>query len=558
MRLSALLPHATGLRLEQALIESQAVIFVVAATARTSRCPLCSRRSSRIHSRYCRTLNELPLIGRRAWLQLRVRRFYCQNHRCRRRIFAERFPQLTIPYGRRTHASRSVLVQIGLALGGNAGVRLAQRLAMPATRSTLLRLVEQAPLPPTPTPRVLGVDEWAKRRGRGYGTILVDLERHEPVDLLPDRTAMTFAAWLRQHPGIEVICRDRSGSYADGARQGAPDAVQVADRWHLLANVGEAVERVLNRKRVQLREAAIAVDRVQAETDDQAVVVAPPPSPEEAHPKTPTKAQREQAEHRDRRKARYDAIVRLHQQGMSLQRIARETGVGRKTVRRFLRAGSFPERAKPPRRPTLLAEYDGYLRKRWMEGCHNAWQLWEEICEQGFTGSAPTVRRYVASWRAEPARHGLAARRGRSDEIPSPPLPQPTRVRSPRQARWLLLHPEERLRPDEQLYRAKLLEVDADIRLAKELADRFATLVRERRSQQLEPWLQAAEHSELEEFREFAVGIRRDHAAVEAALIYEWSSGQVEGQINRVKMLKRQLYGRASLPLLKKRVLLAS
>jgi transposase len=420
---------------------------------------------------------------------------------------------------------------------------------------TLLRLVRATPLPTGPTPRVLGLDDWAWRRGQQYGSILVDLERRRPIDLLPDRSADGVATWLREHPGVEVISRDRAGAYADGARQGAPEAVQVADRFHLLANVGELLERVLGNHRPALRAAAAAVDRVLAEAVPSQAGLSTI-SPPESRP--PTRAHQVQQERRASRLARYEAVVALQQQGFSQCAISEQLGLGRKTIRRYLRANAFPERAQPTGRVTILAPYEAYLRRRWAAGCHNAHQLWQEIRRRGFPGQAPIVRRYVARWRSQPAR------RGRSTQLPAPggsapPPPRPpTRVLSPRQARWLLLRAWDTLEPEEQTYRAHLLDECSAIREARQLAEDFGQLVRQRDRPALPAWLERAEASSQPEVRSFVMGLRRDQAAVEAALSSVWSNGQTEGQVNRLKCLKRQMYGRAKLDLLRKRFLRAA
>jgi transposase len=549
------MPHLAGTRVEQVAIADDAVQIDLRRTARTARCPGCRRRSRRVHSRYSRQIADLPIADRKVVLHLRVRRFRCSASRCPRRIFAEQVPGLAARRARRSAPLLAALQEVGFALGGRPGARIGSRLKMPASRSTLLRLVRQAPSPPPADPRVLGVDDWALRRGQRYGSILVDLERRRPIKLLPDRTAEGLSAWLREHRGIEVISRDRAGAYADGARQGAPDAVQVADRFHLLANAGELLERVLGSRRIALREAAAAVDRTLAQDQPPVMGNAAAPGP----PPGKRRAQQGQQERRAQRMARYDAVVALQQQGYYHAAISRQVGLGRRTVRRYLRAGAFPERAAPSARPTMLTPYEPYLRVRWTDGCHNAYQLWREIQSQGYAGQAANVRRYLARWRPGPGRPGPTIRQGKVDgAAPTPPARQPTTVPSPRQARWLLLGAMETLTPEERAYRTALLDADTGVREVQQLAMDFGALVRTRDATSLIDWLARADASSLPEVRSFAAGIRRDRAAVEAALISPWSNGQTEGQVNRLKALKRQMYGRAKLDLLEKRFLYAA
>jgi len=555
--LTSLLPHLAGLRLEKVVVAGPVITVHVASPRGWATCPVCGHRSRRVRSWYERTLADLPMAGCVLMIRLRVRRFRCVHRACSRTIFAERFPALVGVRARRTHGQRAALERVGYALGGAAGARLASPLGLAGSRATILRIVHAVEGPRLATPRVLGVDDWARKRGQTYGSILVDLERHQVVDLLEDRSAAGFAAWLRAHPGVGVIARDRGGTYADGARQGAPDAIQVADRFHLLANIGEAVERVLARKHAILREAATALDHPSSKAE---------PAPcdpvasggSRAPDRRLTRDDHERQVHRAARLARYDAVVALDKHGRSQGEIAREVGIGRKTVRRFLRAGTFPERAQPRRRPTILDPYEPYLRERWTAGCHNGLQLWRELQERGFPGAASLVRRFVAAWRPTPGRRGPPRRTGPAPTEPTPPPPPPRRVPSVRQARWFLLHDDGRLRPDERLYRDDLLRRDADIQAARTLALDFGQLIRERNHAALAPWLTRATASGLPEFAGFVTVLERDRPAVEAALTHEWSSGQTEGQINRLKLVKRQMYGRASLALLTKRVVRAA
>lgn len=555
-----LLLHVDGLSVEEVIIQTHAVTLVVTATGHSTACPRCKCTSKRVHSRYSRTLHDLPWADMAVTLHLRVRRFRCTNPSCPQAIFAERFSNLTGVRSRRTDRQKEALEYVGFALGGSAGARLASRIRLCASRATILRLVYSAPMSSIETPQVLGVDDWARRKGQRYGTVLVDLEKHRPVDLLSGRTAEAFAAWLRDHPGVEIISRDGGGSYADGGRQGAPTAIQVADRFHLLVNIGEVVERVLSRKHACLKEAAVALDRMTAESSEaEAENASASPMTVEMPPEQPTRYELRKQVRRARRMERYEAVVALHSQGASLRAISRQVGVSRTTVRRFIRAEAFPERAARPKRATILSRYEPYLRGRWTAGVRNAYTLWREIRDQGFPGSASLVRRFLAAWRDTPGRRGPTPRRASTQcSPPTLPAPQPTRVLSPRQAKWLLLRHADDLDQDELAYRDQLIEVSEEVRAAKRLSDDFGRIVRERDRPGLAAWLETAERSDLPEFRGFTTTLRRDLQAVEAALAYRWSNGQTERQINRLKLLKRQMYGRASLDLLRRRFIWAA
>jgi transposase len=416
-------------------------------------------------------------------------------------------------------------------LGGEAGARLAQCLAMATSPDTLLRLIRttNACGPPCPGLRVLGVDDWAWRRGQRYGTILVDLERNAVVDLLPDRHAETLAGWLRQHAGIEVVARDRAGAYAEGIAHGAPQARQVADRWHLLRNLGQAVQALVGRHHG-------AVSRVAKQVREQGGGSAPLPGPEPARP--PTVECRRQAAYA-RRQARYEEAARLRAAGVSLSGIGRRLGVERKTVRRWLRAGGAPRWAQPSRRGRMLIPWRAYLERRWAEGCRNATQLWRELVGLGFRGDPRPVR----AWAAPRRQAESGSRRSRWQP--------PTGYRL---ARWLMAEADDLAEVDRTFVTGLLAEAP---RLADAIraAKRLERLL-QRQSQ--EPIGEVLEGFEGTLLTDFGAALRQDLPAVQAALDLPWTTSPVEGQINRLKLIKRAMYGRAGFNLLRSRVLQAA
>lgn len=438
------------------------------------------------------------------------------------------------PHGRRTARLATLLTALAFALGGRPGARLLAAIGPTVSHDTLINTIRRAALPEAPTPRVLGVDDWSYRRGRVFGTILVDLERHRPIDLLPDRTAASFAAWLSEHPGVEIIARDRGGAYADGARQGAPEAIQVADRFHLVKNLGEVVERVVDRHQAAIRAAARATaTAVPADPADTPVDAAPAVAPTAEAGVVATRAVRERAQRHQRRQARYEEIRVLHERGLSQRAIAATLGLARATVATMLRAAHCPQYRPQPPRATILRPHEDHLHERWAAGERNAATLWRELHARGFTGSAATVRICVGRWRTAPGRSGPQPRQTDAppDGLPAPP-PVP-RWRSPRQVAWLLRRPEGELSPGQRQFLARLPEHWSAATAIQTLAQDFDRLVRQRDVAALASWLARAEASGEREFREFAAGLRRDLAAVAAALTHKWSSGQVEGHVNQ-------------------------
>ncbi len=502
-------------------------------------CPACAQVSQRLHSRYQRTLADLPWQGRPVALQVQARRFRCLNPSCARQTFSERLAGVAPVAARRTKRLGDLQGHLAHALGGEAGRRLAERLAMPVSADTLLRMACAASndREPPPAPRVLAVDDWAWRRGHRYGTALVDLERNRLVDLLPDRQADTLARWLRQHPGVEIVARDRAGAYADGVRQGAPDAVQVADRWHLLRNLGDAVRAVTGRQHAAIRRAATQAGEQESASPQ------PSPAAEPDGPPPSAAVQRSQAS-LARRQVRYKDAARLRAAGASIARIAAQLGAERKTVRRWLRAGGPSLWRKPPR-VGGLAPYLDHLERRWTEGCRNAALLWRELIPLGFAGRPGTVRRWAGQRRkAEPP---VAGTTDTPLDHGQPP--------SDREVARMLMADTETLSETGRTFTSNLLAQVAGLAESIGVAKRLNLLLRHKSRESLAGVLDDAAGTLL---ANFAASMRRDLPAVQAALDLPWTTSPAEGQINRIKTIKRSMYGRAGFDLLRARVLRAA
>ncbi|MDP9380746.1 MAG: ISL3 family transposase [Chloroflexota bacterium] len=509
------------------ILEANAATMVAALTTSSAHCPVCGQSSSRVHRYRNRTLSDVPWAGLSVMLRVRVRHFRCLSPLCPKKIFAERLGDIAQVYARRTDRASGKLSEIGLALGGEPGARLAVELGIFTSPDTILRAIRATPCPDGGNVRVLGVDEWAMKKGRTYGTILVDLERHCPIDLLPDRSSETLAGWLNAHPRVEIISRDRAEAYANGASEGAPDAVQVADRWHLLKNLREAAEKFCIRRHSELPGRMPHTTAITDETQAEASVAG-------TQPRQTSKDRQSQAR-RERRKARYDQVKELHQRGMGIRAISRAAGLNCQTVRKYVRSQEFPEISRRRPRGSVLDAYKTYLNRRWREGCHNGAKLLEEIRQMGYKGGRSVLAEYVTGLR------GIVPSRVGVDPKANPRI-------SAKEASWLLVSPVDDLSERQRNQLDGLLESCSESGLVRDLAQAFGQMVRQRRSGELRVWLEEADKSGIREFTEFAKGIRQDHRAVEAALSMEYSSGQAESQINRLNNVSWDGFDRHSLP----------
>lgn len=534
------MPDDQELRLENCALVDNIVHIEVTARQTFANCRQCGTASARIHSRYQRTLADLPCTAFALRLSWTVRRFFCDNADCDRVTFVEQIPAVARRYARKTLRLADYQTRLAYALGGRPGARFAAEQDILVSRDTLIRLIRNTPEPEEAKSRVVGVDDWAFRKGYNYGTLLVDLEKRCPIDLLSERSAEALSNWLKAHPGVEIISRDRSHEYRLGAAEGAPQAVQIADRWHLIKNLREALERYLEQHQVCLSAAGQSTEKSTAET-----------TPVEATPTIPqkklTKVERQRQIKRTKRVRRYEAVRALHRQGLSQREIARRMRIGPQTVRKYLKSDQFPEYAQRKKKGSMLDPYKDDLEKRWQAGLRNASALWRELREQGYPGA----RGLVALW-------AVAQRKrehGNPPVQPEDPLTVTITPWSAKRASWLLFEEETQLGLAEWQALQRMVAVHPELVRVQELAHEFLAMVRQRQPTKLEPWLAHIKQAKIPTLDGFSHGIQKDLLAVKAAMTYEWSNGQTEGQVNRLKMLKRQMYGRANFDLLRRRFL---
>ena len=511
----------------------------IQSTEASANCPQCGTESSRRHSSYLRQVQDTPIGLFTVWLQLEVRRFRCSNQNCQQQTFAEQYPALVDRRRWRTNRVLQNLIQIGLALGGEAGARLAGQLAMEASPSTLLRLLHQMESPEVVEPRVIGIDDWAFRKGRDYGTLIVDHETGKPIDLLPERDCETVKKWLEKHPTIEIVTRDRSGEYREAITQALPDAVQIADRWHLLKNLCQAVQRHISRRyKVLSQVVANAIDEN-----------------EQSNPNITAKQRRydrgpgQEALHlarKEKREALFAAVKARYAEGVYTTDIAKDFNLSRQTISRWVNSETLPPDTRGRfKRKCLIDDYVPYLRQRIEAGCHNQSQLWREIREQGFPGDRTLVGRWIRQ-NYKTNNQALAILPRQKTEVAVP---------CARELSWLLIRHSDELEEDEKQILDALIQDDKLAEL-RHLTHEFKTMIRDGLSEQWVSWLKISCESTVKELKYFAIGLKKDGSAVYEAIRQTWSNGPVEGHVNRLKMIKRQMYGRASFDLLRLRVLL--
>jgi transposase len=525
--LLALPPTLAVDRVEQSM---QGLTVYLYATTSTVCCPRCGTAGSRVHSRYSRTVADLTCVGQRLTLKLQVRKWICPLDCCPQHIFAEQFAELVRRYARMTDRLIKALQSIGVTTNGADGACLSSSLAMLTTAKTLIRRVLELPLPKEDPVRIVGIDEWAWKKGARYGTILVDLEHRRVAALLPERSVASSTAWFKKHAEVKIVSRDRGKIFRAAVDAGAPQAKQIVDRFHLQKNFAEALEKFFHHHKRVLKKAAqhLAGKRL-------------PPPKTAASRHSDQECKRRYAE----RVRRHKQIWKLFRAGFRKEEIAQIVGVGSRSVYRALEHEQPPTRHKRHWTHHLVDPYVPYLTKRWNEGCHTARQLYQEIVAQGYTGSLRTLEKVVVQLR--PHRAKLITQQTITFQ----------KVPSPRNTALMIVRPQKARTADQTRFIDQLCKSDPTVATVYNLASSFGSLLRNREGKPgLEQWKVAVQASGIPELIDFVEGLADDAEGVVNGCSESWSNGMVEGFVNKVKWIKRSSYGQAGFPLLQRRVLL--
>jgi transposase len=510
---SFLLPSELDLELLDYELYPDRIDLHVISTAANTCCPVCGQLSHKIHSCYQRIIHDLPAGSRRVRLQIQVRKYFCKNTDCSRMIFTERFATGLVSYARRFERLNQVITGIGLESGGNSTTRQAHSFSVKISASTVLRLIKKCSIPAITSPKIIGVDDWSFKKGRKYGTIIVDLETHRVIDLLPDREAKTLSAWLLEHPSIEIVSRDRSNTYAAAITEACPQAEQIADRWHLLKNLSETLERFLDTQRGEIKETALKLSQHLQQT----------PVNEQIIETVLTESLPQKAVFKSKYYDNFIKAKELQAKGYSIRKIAATLKMSRQAVKKYWNRLEFVPKTSHKR--SNILGFEAYLQQRWLEGQQSPKVLYEEINRLGFKYSQSTVYQMVRNY-------------PKSAAEPLPASIKATYYSSKQLSIWLGMYQSEwkEYMPIEFL--KKLLEENLLIKTVRDITLEFKQLMKAKQGDQLQDWCNKAFESGVEALKGFVRGIKQaggvpHFKAIFQAFTSEWSNGQVEGAPGR-------------------------
>lgn len=512
------------------LNRKQSIDVELLSTQAESICPVCLKKSGRIHSRYSRRLIDLPILGQTLQLLLFSRKFFCDNTKCSRKIFTERYSSLIKSYARRTDRLEEILIAVAFSSNAQTDSKLSRKMGFYVSRDTILRIIRKQPIKTNHGAEIVGVDDWAYRKNHTYGTIVCDQETGKPIDLFAGRESTDFAKWLEEHPTIKLITRDRSDSYSKAIKDTSPQIIEVADRFHISKNLLDTLKDFAQKT---------FASRIHIGYEEK-------PVEEEKSRDTATKAKQRQTQVRENKRTVVREVKKLRAQGMTIKAIASEMKIVRNTVMRYIR---LDEETAISRRSSnwpkkLTDQYDQTIANLILSG-NSARQIYIALQEQGCKASETTVWRRINQLKSQ-------------NKITKSPNDAPKLVK-----KWLKCSDvisymwtfEDELIEEHKGYLDTVFLKFPAAKTAYSLVQKFRLIQKEKAPDKFLEWIEEAMASGISEMKSFAKGIKSNLPEVYNAYIYDYSNGLLEGHINRLKMIKRLMFGRANFDLLRQRVL---
>lgn len=530
------------IRISNIELEPPTIHIYASLTGKRAKCPVCKKYSHSVHDRYEREITDLPVFQYETIMLLTVRKFKCRNDNCQRTVFTERNDNI-LPYARRTNRVTSLLSGMAIEMSTGSGCMLSEKLQIKVSRSTLTRLAHQQIMPQIKKLKVVGVDDWAFRKGVNYGTILVDMETSKPIDLLPTRDSEDLKTWLRAHPEIEIITRDRASSYSSAIDSICPNTIQVADRFHLLMNLSDAlntffksispeISKLFKDKTTEMLSDAKGITQQNSTTNKIMKIPDPPQKP-------------------DSRQETFNKVKELQSQGLSRRKIGRDLGISRNTVRLYFELDILIPKSHA--KQTNIETFSNYIISKIKMDGYTSMEIINNIRTMGYTGGNTQAYNYISFLKETSESTALSYVEQRGN-----PIPYIKRLSPRKLAKYIGLSLNHIEDADERSYMQVLFENMPILKRVRSLVKQFKAMLKTGEGQVRE-WIKSIENSKdkLTGLKTFARGLKRDIKAVQNGIQLKWSNGPVEGHVNRIKSIKRQMYGRASFELLRKKVILS-
>lgn len=534
------------LNIESCDYEEDRVKLYVSSLTEAEQCPYCQEKSSRVHSRYIRTLRDLPGFGKETVIVFNARKFFCDNQQCDKKTFAEQPGNQIFRYRRRTCRCETAVYRHALVLSSIQSSRLLGGIGIPISRSTVLRDLHRLRLPDTESLSKVGVDDWAFRKGVTYGTIIVDLDSGHVCDMLGTREESDFSTWLSDHPHINMVSRDRSTEYSAAIKSTGREIIEVADRFHLLKNMSDCVTKIVSENYRS------CVNHVNGSNKNNETVSTESVSPNGSDSGL-TDSLKKQKEYVNETK--YNEVKRLQKEGKGINETAALLGIARQTVRKYRDWDSYHTPAGKPRLP--YHQYSSYVENEYASG-KDMCAIYREVKAQGFPGSRTPFFdhfKYLMDGhrgiRSKDERERMKRESESTDSTEKIVLPPAASI-----ALTICKDISEKELDETEIETINRLWGLDWFDEMYEAASRFWKIIKKNSVKKLLKWIEKFKNSKLPKIVTFVKGIQLDLEAVKNTLIYPVSNGIVEGYVNKLKTVKRILYGRAKLPLLQRKMIM--